>query len=461
MARMKPSVGAELVAARRTYSLLSLSPDLLGRIFDELSDSPGELTCGSESRVQALSRTCRMLCTFYKTSYVRSAVFFGARNFRHIWDVLRWAPSVEHVSVARVDESSVWGRGHFPGVRRLTLVHVRFSGELTTGLAFANIFEAFPCLEELQVRRCQCPPASFFAGSLLKLAPRLRVLDWTEIGSCPHAESEHAGSELSNAAEYKKKSTIAFAECLSHFTNLTVLHTGRSLHNQYGCLRHLQGLRKISMPYSSLITRNLEPFLPHLKELKVLDVSENMGIGPSVLNMIPPSVVELDISVTSVFVGSRQAARPKDKETARMLGRLPHLSVLRAQYSTDLLDWRPLAPCSSIEELDLRWSNISDRAVYHGLLNMSGTLKNLNVSHCREISDVSLAAISRLPFLRVLGVSCTSVSADGLASLGNGPCRLSLRILDALGCEQIQYFQKGPLRESIRASCMQLEKLRI
>ncbi|KAF7071755.1 hypothetical protein CFC21_077008, partial [Triticum aestivum] len=214
-------------------------------------------------------------------------------------------------------------------------------------------------------------------------------------------------------------------------------------------------LRELSLSKCSGVTdTDLSFVVSRLKNLLKLDITCNRNITDVSLAAITsscPSLISLRMESCSHFsseglrlIGKRCCHLEElditdsdlDDEGLKALSGCSKLSVLKIGICMRISDEGLIhigKSCPELRDIDLyRSGGISDEGVTQ-IAQGCPMLESINLSYCTEITDVSLASLSKCAKLNTLEIrGCPSVSSAGLSEIAIG-CRL-LAELDVKKC---------------------------
>jgi len=179
-------------------------------------------------------------------------------------------------------------------------------------------------------------------------------------------------------------------------------------------LEHVEILdRQLSIEGANAVAK-----IPTLKSLKLASPGVPLARLEGVVQH--PSLEELDVAMC-----------PTGENWVRVVAGIPQLKrVLFDSQSLDEATLAQLVQIPTLEELDLSGSPLGDESLR--LLEGRPTLVSLSLKHCKNLSDEALQYVARLPHLKRLNISESSITAEGLHYL------VPLRSLQELTIHQMQ-----------------------
>ena len=118
----------------------------------------------------------------------------------------------------------------------------------------------------------------------------------------------------------------------------------------------------------------------------------------------------------------------------QMLASFASLKMLSLGNCRKLTDVRPLSSLTSLEELNLEWTEINDQSL-RAIATSFTRLAKLDVFRCRSITAEGFACLSSLVSLEELNAGFTIIDNKGLRAIATSLTRLTK--LDLHGCDSI------------------------
>lgn len=149
--------------------------------------------------------------------------------------------------------------------------------------------------------------------------------------------------------------------------------------------------------------------------------------------------VSFQLSIDDEATSSEKEVKEDARSFCTLLSTCRQLRRLELQIKTrwrSVMDALKDASCCALEELDLEWECLNDCEL-EAILRWTPHLRLLNLTRCKEVSDVGLKAVSNFcPGLLCVSLSFTLISDEGLAHLST--CT-RLQRLDAF-CSNVKGF---------------------
>lgn len=170
-----------------------------------------------------------------------------------------------------------------------------------------------------------------------------------------------------------------------------------------------------------------------MRQLRVLDLGGCNRVTSGVLALLPPSIVTLNVQVTSVV---------HDGVDGGVFAALPLLTDLDASYAEDLTLWAPLdGIAAQLRCLDVSLSALGDAENAEAALARMGMMRDLNLSYCTGIGDEAVRGVAQICGLESLRMMGCAVSDEGVAVLAKAKFRDCVREVDLSWCRGI--IEKG------------------
>ncbi|XBH69046.1 hypothetical protein VPH35_097043 [Triticum aestivum] len=319
-----------------------------------------------------------------------------------------------------------------------------------------------PNLEVLALAGCVGIDDDALGGLENECSKSLRVLDLSTCRNVTHTGVSSVVKAVPNLLElnlsYCCNVTPSLGKCFQMLPRLQTLKLE-------GCKIMADGLkyigiscvslRELSLSKCSGVTdTDLSFVVSRLKNLLKLDITCNRNITDVSLAAITsscPSLISLRMESCSHFsseglrlIGKRCCHLEElditdsdlDDEGLKALSGCSKLSVLKIGICMRISDEGLIhigKSCPELRDIDLyRSGGISDEGVTQ-IAQGCPMLESINLSYCTEITDVSLASLSKCAKLNTLEIrGCPSVSSAGLSEIAIG-CRL-LAELDVKKC---------------------------
>jgi hypothetical protein len=252
--------------------------------------------------------------------------------------------------------------------------------------------------------------------------------------------------------------------------SLTALHLAscrRLQPSAFAALVVLRDLEELVLADTPITDADALACLPHLRSLRLLDVSACRQLTRAALLALPPSLLVLRAYQTRLLGGRADSISvhngnngigPTDSVDAGaapegsacgsspttgsgtddlgLVRRHPQLVELWAGYDRGLTHAASLAPLGlRLESLELRAVAIADDSAW--AIASLRELRSLGLGGCRGVSDGVAGAAASLPLLERLVLRNTAVTDAGVRLLADGPASHSLTHVDLLMCADV------------------------
>lgn len=404
-------LSAASVARTAPLTLSSLPEPCLENIFDALSGRPA--TAGIDAEPAAtLARVCRRLRHFYQADHI-TALHTRSNVPADLAAALLRYPRVSELLLqyqGRVLFDLAAALGAAPAAAR-AILHVNLRGAKLMPGAVRQLVAACPHLHTLSIPDCSPIDDADLQAVVDGLASTLSVL------ACGVTGKELGDASGVGLAKLTSLSSLSLYGCIG-FTDVT-----------YRALASLGGTLNELYLSDTRISDAAGEVFRHLPRLRTLDLAGCMYLSSAVLPHLPPSLLTLNIQVTSIL---------EDGVAPSLLGGLPQLSDLDTGYAENLTSWVPLESVAQrLRVLDVSLSALSDGPGARAVLSSMRNLRHLNLSYCSAIGDEAAKGASEIPRLESLAMSFTRISDVGARALGNAACRDTLRELNISCCDLI------------------------
>jgi hypothetical protein len=411
--------------------LHALPPEPLRFIFDLLSEKSGCMSSGSVHAL-ALAASCRALDRFYRWDYV-TALEMSTQQFladRHpdaLFRALQRFPRVSDVRLNRIRFMSANG-GY-----RVALVGSGDDESVARAqrITRLSVLSSSPSAEEFQLIAATC---SHLVGFHFFHNVRYEAYDEGISAFVRHAppsllELTMEGSDVCDDA-------FILLPNLCRLVKLNISLCRKLTDASFAELRRFGGtLVDLDLHATRVSTVCAVSLLSHLQILQRLNLRGCGSLGPPVFAALPASLVELNVSETSILDNSV----PHDAFAS-----MPDLVSLTA-YACPLTDFSVLlslkgrlkaleyAHASTLDAPDVNGVfEHSDLAVSQLIVDMN-QLEKLRLCS-RGAADQTARAIASLPHLRCLDLQCSSMSNAGVRALARGQARLTLESITFSFC---------------------------
>lgn len=285
-------------------------------------------------------------------------------------------------------------------LRVVQVQHARLSWRNVDGL-----LRACPALEDLGLTRCPWARKQKKAKEKLDDA---EVDAWSRLQVLRLKESSKIWRRLASNPTLLKRLTLR---------QLDLSNCWELRRAEFDACAMLSTMTQLSLKQSAFSTADAARILPLLSSLRELDVSGCKAISSALLAALPPTLIVLRASNTNLFEDA-----DGNRVTTFCGGAECNLSELHVDNS-GLRTWQALSRGFG----KLRWLSVAhsvylvDERVEEALAAMP-QLEKLRLTHCLEIGDRTMTAISRHPNLSCVWVHLT---ATGCPMLDRQDVRIS------------------------------------